>query len=415
MNIAIVGAGIVGLSTALELARDGHQVSLYEQQQACAELDSFAPGGWLAPCALSPLATPGCGMPLGQLRQGRAPLLQAKALFGGSNWRWLRRWTQAEAAHPKASSPAARQLQQLQAYSQLQRWQDGGDPSVLAERKAGQMLLLRTEAEVNAWTARLHELHTLGIASQLLTEPQARMLEPGLGQEIPLAGALNFPDGESINSRLWSQHLRQQIVALGVSLHTGARVQRLQSQPPAVVIDGQAIAHEAVILCTGAAGDLLADCGIRPALKALYGYSVTAPVRDPLLAPRTAVMDWARQSCITRLGQRVRITAGAEFDADRQDSHSAETLQQMYQLLNDWFPGGVQLSSPQVQVWRGARGMLPDGLPLIGPAAAPGLWLNLGHGSHGVALAPGSARALADMLGQRAPAIEMQAFAPARF
>jgi D-amino-acid dehydrogenase len=87
----------------------------------------------------------------------------------------------------------------------------------------------------------------------------------------------------------------------------------------------------------------------------------------------------------------------------------------MYRLLNDWFPGGAHLSSPQVQVWRGVRGHLPDGLPAVGASGRPGVWLNLAHGSHGASLAAGCARALADMLAGRPTAIDMQAFSPLRF
>jgi D-amino-acid dehydrogenase len=84
----------------------------------------------------------------------------------------------------------------------------------------------------------------------------------------------------------------------------------------------------------------------------------------------------------------------------------------LYRVLHDWFPGMVQLQ--QVQRWKGARPMLPDGPPLIGPAATPGVWLNLGHGSSGWALACGSARALADRIAGREPGLDLHGFAPDR-
>ena len=81
MKIAIVGTGITGISTALELARDGHQVTVFEQRNAAAEDASFAPGGWLTPLAAHSLTAPGLGMPLRQLQKNTS-LLQASGRLG---------------------------------------------------------------------------------------------------------------------------------------------------------------------------------------------------------------------------------------------------------------------------------------------------------------------------------------------
>lgn len=403
MNIAIVGAGIVGLSTALELARDGHQVTLYEQYNAVAEGASFAPGGWLLPGACSVLAAPGCGMPVKQLRAGRQPVVTGSAMLGSATWRWLRQWKQAEKTaqtHPPGAYAHA--LLELARYSQEVRWLRCADPQQQAERRTQAMVLLRTGQEVAAWRELLKDQHGLwGHAPELLDAQQARVHEPGLGEDMVLAGAVHFPDGESINARLWSQHLRQEVLALGVRLWTGTQVQRIHTRPVAVQAHGQSVPYEAVVLCTGAETGLLHGLDVRLPLMQVWGYSVSAPVRDPLRAPRSAVMDWMEQMQICRLGQRVRITAGAELGSTAGAGNHDATLQRMYQLLNDWFPGGCQLSSPQVQIWRGVRGTLPDGLPATGQTAHPGLWLNLAHGSHGVSLAAGCARVLADLVAGR--------------
>jgi D-amino-acid dehydrogenase len=85
-------------------------------------------------------------------------------------------------------------------------------------------------------------------------------------------------------------------------------------------------------------------------------------------------------------------------------------VQTLYKVLQDWFPGAAQLNGNQssVQIWKGARPMLPDGPPVIGSAGVPGVWLNLGHGSSGWALSCGSARLVADMLGGKKPAIDTE-------
>ena len=415
MNIAIVGAGITGISTALELARDGHQVTVYEQMNAAAEEGSFAPGGWLAPCAAQSLAAPGTGMPLKQLLQG-AGLLQASRMIGSPTWRWMRQWKKNEKAVPKDGNfmiPAA--LHTLETYSHSLRWQDNEDTDLVAERKSAPLVLLRTPQEVAFWQQQLPALQAQGVACQLLDAPQAQALEPGLGHDIAWLNALQFPQGETINPRLWTHYLRLQAQDLGVALRTGMPIQALHTAPVGVEAAGQLHPHDAIVVCTGSNPQLLNRLNLRLPLMPIWGYSVTAPVRDALLAPRAAIMDWQQQATISRMGQRVRITAGLEMGSTADTAHRAPTLQRMYRLLNDWFPGGAHLSSPQVQVWRGARGYLPDGLPAVGRTATPGIWLNLAHGSHGASLATGCARAVADMLAGRDTAIDMQAFHPQRF
>jgi D-amino-acid dehydrogenase len=138
----------------------------------------------------------------------------------------------------------------------------------------------------------------------------------------------------------------------------------------------------------------------------VHGYSITARIREPLNAPRSAVMDERYKVAISRLGQRVRVAGSAELGAP-QGRMDAKALRTLYKVLQDWFPGAADYAHG-VQEWRGARPMLPDGPPVIGPSGLPGLWLNLGHGSSGWALACGSARALADRIAGRKPEIELE-------
>jgi D-amino-acid dehydrogenase len=124
-------------------------------------------------------------------------------------------------------------------------------------------------------------------------------------------------------------------------------------------------------------------------------------------------MDERYKVAISRLGQRVRVAGSAEIGG-RADQHRKTSIQTLYKVLNDWFPGATTQSSG-VQVWKGARPMLPDGPPVIGECGVPGLWLNLGHGSSGWALSCGSARALADEMAGRPADLDMSGFRQNRY
>ena len=191
--------------------------------------------------------------------------------------------------------------------------------------------------------------------------------------------------------------------------YVGAVALMDRSQPATLLIANDAARRrfDAVVMCAGVtSAALLRPLGLRIPIAPVYGYSISAHIREPLNAPRSAVMDERYKVAISRLGQRVRVAGSAEIGGS--PSHKrAGALRTLYKVLHDWFPGAAQLGSG-VQEWKGARPMLPDGPPVLGASGLPGLWLNLGHGSSGWALACGSARALADVMAGHAPAVDLE-------
>ena len=402
MKIAIVGAGIIGVTTAYELASDGHEVTVFEQRSAAAEEASFATAGLLAPHLLSPWAVPGFGHALRLM--GPHATLRLSGGLSRANWAWLSRWRSATHA---SSAPAAA-LERLAQYSQSRLQALAQRHELDFEASQGRLVLLRTEQERAQLQPALQVLRDSGVALREIDADVARQIEPGLSPEAPLAGAIHLPDARAGNCRLFAQLLRQGAQGSGVHFAFNTRIDRIGTTPVGVVVQGESDLRrfDAVVLCAGtASAALLPALGLRLPMAAVYGYSVSAPLRESTHAPQASVVDAAQQISITRLGQRVRIAGGAEL-AGADAEHHAATLQRLYRTLNDWFPGGAQLSSG-VQVWRGARPLLPDGAPVVGASGVPGLWLNTGHGAGGWALACGSARALADLMAQRAPEVPL--------
>ncbi|MBV7541715.1 FAD-dependent oxidoreductase [Acidovorax sp. sic0104] len=410
MKIAIVGAGIVGVTTAYELASDGHEVTVFEQRSAAAEEASFAPAGLLAPHLLSPWAAPGFGHPL-RLTGANATLRLAGGM-GRANLAWLWRWRSAA----RQQNAAAGALERLAQYSLARLKTIATQHELDFEASDGRLILLRSEPERQALQPALQVLRDCGVKALDIDADAARKIEPGLSPEATLAGAIHLPEAWAGNCRLFAQLLRQGTQGSGVHFAFGTRVERIGSSPTGVAVQGEAELRrfDAVVLCAGmASAELLPNLGVPLPMTAVYGYSVSAPLRESTHAPRASVVDLAQQISITRLGQRVRIAGGAELSGS-DAAHHAPTLQRLYRTLNDWFPGGAQLSSG-LQIWRGARTMLPDGAPIVGASGLPGLWLNTGHGAGGWALACGSARAVADLVAQREPEIPLDGLGMRRF
>lgn len=410
MNIAIVGAGAAGIATAHALACDGHAVTVYDRHGSAAEGASFAPTGWLAPTLLQPWSAPGMRAPTTLLRLGSG--------LRGAELAWLWQWRQAGRrirSAPERAHPALAALERLGQYSRALR---DGDPVALEQdlqTQNGAMVLLRSEATLARLAPALAVLAEAGVPAQRLDAAQARQLEPGLAGDFPLAGALSLPQAATANGRLWVQLQRYAAQHRGVQFVFDAEVTRLQHAPARVQLAGESAPrkHDAIVVCAGIAGAaLLRPLGRQLPLVGLGGYTASAPVREPVHAPRCAVLDWDSQITLVRLGQRVRAGGGAELGTS--GALHKPSLQRLFRALNHWFPGGMQ-SAQGLQSWRGIRAMTPDGAPLLGASGLPGIWLNLGHGTHGSATAHGCARVLADLIGGRAPAIDIDGLALERF
>lgn len=414
MKIAIVGAGIIGVATAYELSADGHAVTVFERRGAAAEEGSFA-GAGLATAAWAVLdagpATPASR--LWKLLRGRARLRLATPLSLrelGWAWRWLR------SGRTGAWHDAQQQLLALSGYGQARLRALTLALELDYDRSEGQLLLLRTAAQQAQLQPRLQWLKDAGVRLQEVDAGHAYRIEPALNRAAPLAGAVHFPDDDVGNTRQFALLLRNEALRRGAEFAFGTTVAALApSARPGVLVAGEAAprSFDAVVLCAGThAAALLGPLGLRLPLAAVHGHSVSAPMREPLGAPHSAVVDAHSGIIITRLGQRVRA-AGTAFLGGEPGVLRRDALRSLYDTLQEWFPGAAQLSSG-VQEWQGARATLPSGPPVVGASGLPGLWLNLGHGDCGWTTSCASARVLADLVGGRAPEIDPSGFDPHR-
>ncbi|MEO8299387.1 MAG: FAD-dependent oxidoreductase [Burkholderiales bacterium] len=435
LNIAVIGAGIAGVTTAFELAADGHRVTVYDRRESVGAEGSFANTGLLSPGCVSPASAPGLRPWLLRGLVGHESALRWRPGASLAQWRWLARWWRACGTSHAAD---VRTLVGLARYSQQRLALLTEQLELDYERSSGVLLLLRDEREFRPSRRHVLMLRELGVEAAELTPEQCREIEPGLGEDAVLAGGVHLSGDGVGNCRQFAYQLRDAAVASGrVSFRFDTAVQSVrpegsqvhlrlapagpdpawqtQTSKTAPLADQPAVAHDAVVLCTGAsAGALLKPLGWSLPLLPVYGHSLTLPLRLDGRAPRSAVVDAQAGVAIGRLGGRIRITGGyglGEVGAEP----SEEALRPLYAALDRWFPYAANRN--QVQVWTGARPMLPEGPPIIGsaPGTAGTVWLNVGHGAHGWTLACGSARLLADQLGGRTTALDASPFAAVRW
>ena len=411
MKIAIVGAGIIGVTTAYELAADGHEVTVFERRSAAAEETSFANAGVVAPGYVTPWASPGMPSKVAKyLFSQHAPVKLALPLTG-ADLVWMWKWFRACKLDTYLANRA--RLQRLAFYSRERLHELTNQLQLDYDRSPGYMVLLRSEADSKLVQPGLQVLRDAGVAFREISSDQARLIEPALNPDTQFLGAVHLPSDEVGNCRQFALLLKKEAEALGARFEFNANVAALDPAHPATLaVQGEPAPRrfDALVMCAGmASAALLRPVGLKIPLAAVYGYSISAPIREPLNAPRSALMDERYKVAISRLGNRVRVAGSAEIGG-RPDTKRAASIQTLYKVLHDWFPGAAQISNTgaSVQEWKGARPMLPDGPPVLGASGHAGLWLNLGHGSSGWALSCGSARILADQIAGRTPAVDMQ-------
>ena len=412
-QIAVIGGGVVGVCTAYFLAEAGHDVVVIERRKNVAEEASFAHAGIAAPTYTSPWAGP--GMPrkiLSHLFKSEAPVL-LKPSADRALWRWARRWL-AECDLERFRLNKTR-MQRIAFYSQDLLRQLREYHQLEYEQTQGLLQLFRTEKDMKLAEPALELLTEYALPHHLLDADGARSLEPALSHDTRLAGALHLPQDETGNCPLFVKRLRHIADSIGVQFHFTSTVQAIEPEMRgiALYVDGSRFLTDAVVVAAGIDSvQLLEPLGIHIPIYPVTGYSATVPIKNFDHAPQLAVIDEAYKVAITRMGSRVRVAGTAVLGA-RTTELSARARHTLLKVGNDWFPDAANYG--KASFWSGAQPMLPDGPPLLGATPIRNLYLNIGHGSSGWAMAAGCGKIVADVVSDHTPEIDMDGLSLARY
>ena len=412
-QIAVIGGGVIGVSTAYFLAEAGFQVVVIERLGNVAEKASFGNAGVVAPGYVTPWAAP--GMPkklLSTLFRPGSPVL-LKPTLDRALWRWVRMWL-AECELERFRINKAR-MQRIAFYSRhvLQQLRDHHQLDY--EQTKGYLQLFRSDRDIALAQPSLGLLAEQGIAHRMLDAEQARAIEPALSAATPLAGGLYLPDDEAGNCPLFTKQLKTIAQDMGVQFHFSKTVTALDVHGPRIGmrIDDREFSADAVVIAAGIdSARLLAPLGIRLPLYPIKGYSATASIRNFDDAPQAALMDESYKIAITRMGNRIRIAGMAELGSVSNELPEI-ALRTLAKIGEDWFPDAANYNN--ASFWSGIRPMLPDGPPVLGATPIRNLYDNSGLGSTGWAMAAGCGLVLADIISGRTPEIDMEGLTVARY
>ena len=416
MKIVVLGAGVIGVTSAYYLAKAGHEVTVLDRQTGPALETSFANAGEVSPGYASPWAAPGIPQKaLKWLFMKHAPLV-IRPMADLATWRWmlamLGNCTAARYALNKG------RMVRIAEYSRDCLMALRAETGIAYdERMQGTLQVFRTQKQLDGIGKDIEVLRADGVPFEVLDRTGCVAAEPGLAPAASkIVGGLRLPDDETGDCFKFTNALAKLCEGLGVTFRYGVDIRRLK------VADGRLAGVETATGEVGADLYVLALGSYAPALAQplgldlpvypVKGYSLTVPIVDAARAPVSTVMDETYKVAITRLGDRIRIGGMAEiagFNLDLPPARRA-TLEHS---AEDLFGGAGDQS--RATFWCGLRPMTPDGTPIIGPTRYPNLFLNAGHGTLGWTMSCGSGRVLADLVSGRKPDIEAADLSLARY
>ena len=416
MRVVVLGAGVIGVTSAWYLAQAGHEVTVIDRQPGAALETSFANAGEISPGYASPWAAPGIPMKAVKwLFMRHAPLiLQPKIDVARLDWviRMLGNCTSAAYAINKS------RMVRLAEYSRdALRDLRASTGITYDERTQGTLQLFRTQKQVDAAYKDIAVLKADGVPFEVLNPAECVAAEPGLAPSLDkIAGGLRLPGDETGDCFKFTNRLAAMAAAAGVTFRYGVGIQALERQSDRIIAvqtsQGRVVADGFVLALGPYSPALVKPLGLRLPVYPVKGYSITVPIIDEARAPVSTVMDETFKIAITRLGDRIRVGGMAEisgFDATLHPRRQAT----LTHSVEDLFGGAGDQS--KAEFWSGLRPMTPDGTPVVGATPFANLWLNTGHGTLGWTMSTGSARVLSDLVCGRAAEIDTSDLGIARY
>jgi D-amino-acid dehydrogenase len=417
MKVLVLGAGVIGVTAAYELAGAGHEVLVVDRQPAPALETSFANAGEVSPGYSAPWAGP--GVPLKAIKwlaMHHRPLVIRPHLDAA-----FIRWVLAMLRNCTAARYELNKMRmvRLAEYSRdCMRSLRAETGIAYDERMQGTLQLFRTQKQYDGSASDIAVLRRSGVAFELLDRAGCVRHEPALALvEDKFVGGLLLPGDETGDCFKFTQRLAGLAVARGAVFRFDTPLRGLirSDQRIAGVASaaGETLTADAYLVALGSYSPLLLrPIGIRVPVYPVKGYSLTVPIVDAAGAPESTVMDETHKIAITRLGDRIRVGGTAELAGYTLKLHEARR-NTLSHVVGDLFPRGGDVA--RAEFWCGLRPMTPDGTPVIGPTPITNLYLATGHGTLGWTMAAGTGRVLADIVSGRSAGIDLSGLTLARY
>jgi len=412
MRVLVLGGGVVGVTTAYRLQRDGHEVVLVERLADVASDTSAGNAGMIAPGHSFVWSSPRAPWILLKSLVLKDQALRFKPSLDPRLWTWCWQFLmQCTSAHARANTL---RKHQIAVYSQRVLQQTLADDAVAYDRNTrGILYFYRDAAALGAGVAHMQLLAEDGQRIEVLDRALVVAQEPALAASgDKIAGGILCPTDETGDCAMFTRGLAALCRDRGVAIRTGVTVQAIETAGDAVTgvrTSAGVLTADAYVLALGCQSPFLSrPIGVDLPIYPIKGYSMTMPIGHYRAPPTMAVLDEHNLVAVSRFGDRIRVTATAEF-AGYDTRHKPADFAHMTSVVRELYPDGADYA--RAEMWAGLRPMTPDNLPIIGRKRHRNLWYNTGHGHIGWTMSHGSARLVADLIADRATEIPVEGLA----
>jgi D-amino-acid dehydrogenase len=414
MKVLVLGAGVIGTTTAWYLAGQGHEVTVVERREGPGLETSFANGGQVSACHAEPWANPGAPLRiLKWLWRGDSPLL-FRPRMDPAQWLWGLRFLYE--CQPSRTHANMREIVRLALYSRARLQELRIATGIEYDALTRGILNYYTDAdEFERATHATALMRELGLDLEVKSTDEAIAIEPALAAaRDKLVGATYTASDESGDAYRFTVALAGMAAKKGVTFLHGHLIVAAgvaAGKVAGVVVKaggapGRTIEADAYVVALGSHSPLLTGpIGLYLPVYPAKGYSATLDIVDAAKAPTVSLIDDAARLVFSRLGRRMRVAGTAELAGYSTDLNALRCAA-IQRRAREMFPGAADYG--RAVYWAGLRPSTPSNVPLIGRTRFPNLYLNTGHGTLGWTMACGSAAALADIISGRQPEVDFK-------
>jgi len=417
MKVAVIGAGLIGTTTAYFLRRRGHEVIVVDRHEGPGRETSFANAALITPGMSEPWNAPGSSrVLLASIIRSDSPLqLRLKALPSLAGWgiRFLIN-SRAAAFERNTLKNLDLALYSVGVLKSL-RQETGID---YPHEAPGTLKLFRDQESLGRAAAWADRLSHHGLAAQKLSRSEVVALEPALAPIAEsLTGAIHYWKDETGDAYRFCTALAGHARESGVEFRFSTEVSSIRARARKVTAEVSARelidADCYVIAACSYAPQLLRTTGVHLPVRPAKGYSVTFNRTPGEPALRIPISDEDLHAAVTPIGDSIRVAGTAEFTG-YDLTLTAARVENLIQLIRKILPQG-HYDPASARPWCGLRAMSADGVPLIGRTRLPNLFVNTGHGHLGWTMAAGSAQLLTDLICGTSPSVDPAPYDPRRF
>ena len=413
-KVVIIGAGAIGLSSALHCARKGHRVTVIERHGAERDGCSFGNAGMIVPSHFVPLAAPAMvKLGLKWMLNPSSPFY-IKPRLNGELFDWcVKFWRASNGEQVRRAAPLLRDLSfasraLFEEFAALPENDFG-----LTTR--GLLMLCQTQHALDDEATFAATANQLGVPAEVLDAQQTAQLDPGVTMAV--AGAVYFPKDAHFTPQRYIAALQNHCEKLGVSFKWGVDVVGLEAR--AGKISGVKTFHgdfsaDEIILCGGSwSPQLVRELGLKIPIQAGKGYSLTLP--SPRELPQLCSIFTEARLAVTPMGSSLRFGGTMEISGLNEDINPRR-VQGIIKSVAKYFPKFSPQDFENIQPWRGLRPCSPDGLPYLGRTQKfSNLILVTGHAMMGMSLSPITGKIVSEIVSGEKPAFDLSLFSPDRY